>query len=83
MVDNGAGIPDEVRNHLFEPFVTTKGQDGTGLGLAIGYRIARDHGGSLTLVDGGAGHTTFELRLPVPRRAAFGREESSGTMAPG
>jgi signal transduction histidine kinase len=78
--DNGAGIPEKIRDHLFEPFVTTKGQDGTGLGLAIGYRIARDHGGSLTLVDGSAGHTTFQVRLPVPN---FGQMDSGGTMATG
>jgi|GEM_PF-3113195 len=65
--DDGPGISEEVRNHLFEPFVTTKGQEGTGLGLAIGYRIARDHGGTLALVDGQAGQTTFRVRLPVPR----------------
>jgi signal transduction histidine kinase len=65
--DDGPGISEEVRNHLFEPFVTTKGQDGTGLGLAIGYRIARDHGGTLALVDGQAGQTIFRVRLPVAR----------------
>ena len=64
--DDGPGIPEEIRNHLFEPFVTTKGQEGTGLGLAIGYRIARDHGGSLGLVDDQEGRTIFRLRLPVP-----------------
>jgi signal transduction histidine kinase len=63
--DDGPGISEAVRNHLFEPFVTTKGQEGTGLGLAIGYRIARDHGGTLALVDGQAGQTTFRVRLPV------------------
>jgi signal transduction histidine kinase len=81
--DNGAGIADEIHDHLFEPFVTTKGQEGTGLGLAIGYRIARDHGGSLTLVDGAAGHTAFQVRLPVPRRPASRRKESGATMATG
>jgi len=70
--DDGPGISEEVRHHLFEPFVTTKGQEGTGLGLAIGYRIARDHGGSLALVDGRPGQTTFRVRLPVRRAPATG-----------
>ena len=69
--DDGPGIPEDIRNHLFEPFVTTKGQEGTGLGLAIAYRIARDHGGTLALLDGEPGQTTFLVRLPVPRQPAW------------
>ncbi len=65
VTDNGPGIDKEVRAHLFEPFVTTKGREGTGLGLAIAYRISRDHGGTVRLVESRPGRTTFEVRLPL------------------
>lgn len=66
VTDDGPGIDKEVRAHLFEPFITTKGREGTGLGLAIAYRIAADHGGTLRLTESRPGRTTFEVRLPLP-----------------
>jgi len=62
--DNGPGLPAEVRNRLFQAFVTTKG-DGMGIGLAICRSIMEAHGGSIQLAPGEAG-TTFVLRLPRP-----------------
>lgn len=47
--DNGAGIPDDVRPHLFQPFFTTKGERGTGLGLWISRGIVNKHGGTISL----------------------------------
>jgi PAS domain S-box-containing protein len=47
--DNGAGIPDDVRPHLFQPFFTTKGERGTGLGLWVSRGIINKHGGTITL----------------------------------
>jgi len=60
--DDGAGLPEWVRNHLFEPFVTTKpaGQ-GTGLGLAISQRLAREMGAELALSESVQGRTVFRL----------------------
>jgi len=74
VTDDGPGMDEEVRAHLFEPFVTTKGREGTGLGLAIAYRIARDHGGTLRLTESRPGRTTFAVRLPLNSvaPAAFG-----------
>ena len=46
MRDNGPGFSPEVREHLFEPYLTTKA-DGTGLGLAIVQRIVVEHGGEI------------------------------------
>jgi len=47
VTDNGPGVPQEARAHLFEPYFSTK-QRGTGLGLAIARKIAEDHGGVAT-----------------------------------
>jgi len=65
VTDDGPGMDKEVRAHLFEPFITTKGREGTGLGLAIAYRIARDHGGIVRLIESRPGRTTFEVSLPL------------------
>ncbi|HEV2290930.1 MAG TPA: HAMP domain-containing sensor histidine kinase, partial [Gemmatimonadales bacterium] len=62
--DNGPGIPAEVRERLFEPFVTGR-VGGSGLGLSIVQRAVEAHRG-LVLVDTGAGRgTTFTIYLPV------------------
>lgn len=53
--DEGDGVPDEVRAHLFEPFFTTRAPgEGTGLGLAVSQGIVEQHGGTLTLGAGGS-----------------------------
>jgi two-component system nitrogen regulation sensor histidine kinase GlnL len=61
--DNGSGIPEDLRPHLFDPFVTTK-VGGKGLGLALVAKIVGDHGG-LIEVDSRPGRTDFRLFLPV------------------
>ncbi len=61
--DNGPGIPEDIRPHLFDPFVSTKAS-GSGLGLALVAKIVGDHGG-LIEVDSRPGRTEFRLHLPV------------------
>lgn len=61
--DSGPGIPDEIRERIFEPFVTTK-QQGTGLGLAITKRIVTAHHGSIS-VNSFPGGTVFHVILPA------------------
>ena len=61
--DNGHGIPEDIRPHLFEPFVTSKAT-GSGLGLALVAKIVGDHGG-LIEVNSRPGRTEFRLHLPV------------------
>lgn len=63
--DNGPGIPEQVRERLFEPFVTTKAPDrGTGLGLSLCAEIMRFHRGEIRLTPTVAG-ACFRLRVPI------------------
>jgi two-component system nitrogen regulation sensor histidine kinase GlnL len=63
VTDNGAGIPEDLRSHLFEPFVTTK-RNGTGLGLALVAKVISDHGGVIEF-DSQPRRTVFRVFLPV------------------
>jgi signal transduction histidine kinase len=67
--DTGVGVPESLRDHLFEPFVTGRA-DGTGLGLAIARELTDAHGGRLLLRRPGGGPrgegAAFELELPQP-----------------
>jgi signal transduction histidine kinase len=62
--DRGGGIPEEIRDRVFDPFFSTKGE-GTGLGLAITRHIVDAHGGSVTCVPRTGGGTRFRLALPI------------------
>ncbi|MBE9553927.1 MAG: PAS domain-containing protein [Proteobacteria bacterium] len=63
--DNGPGIPDDLRRHIFDPFVTTK-QGGTGLGLPLVAKLIGDHGGVVDL-DSRPRRTVFRIMLPIVR----------------
>ncbi|HXB21229.1 MAG TPA: HAMP domain-containing sensor histidine kinase [Candidatus Solibacter sp.] len=62
--DNGGGIPERIRDKIFEPFVSYGKENGTGLGLTIVQKILEDHGGTITLADPEPGKTTFLIRIP-------------------
>ena len=62
--DRGPGIPDDLRDKIFQPFVTGR-DDGVGLGLALAHRIVVLHGGTLRLEDRSAGGTRAVLSLPL------------------
>ncbi len=64
VMDNGPGIPDNVKSRIFEPFFTTKPVgEGTGLGLDTVYRIVRNHHGDVTF-ESKPGETCFIVRVP-------------------
>ena len=74
--DNGAGIPDDVKEKVFNPFFTTKpAGEGTGLGLSLSHDIVvKQHGGTID-VESEPGSTRFIIRLP--------RADPSAQLRPG
>jgi signal transduction histidine kinase len=66
--DNGSGIPEKIRDDVFQPFVTYGKADGTGLGLAVVQKIVLDHGGQVAVESTGSQGTTFKLTLPLTPR---------------
>ena len=77
--DNGRGIPDDMRDHLFDAFITSKPK-GSGLGLALVAKIVDDHGGVIEF-DSVPGRTVFRVMLPIAtadaEREGAGAEEDS------
>ncbi len=76
--DNGPGVPPDMRERLFHPFVTTKSQ-GAGLGLTLVAKLVADHQGMIDF-DSEPGRTTFRVLLPrralnAPTRSPSHREE--------
>lgn len=64
--DTGIGIPEEIREKIFDPFYTTKeGQGGTGLGLAVCSGIVKEHDGWIEIEDNVGGGTVFRVYLPA------------------
>src|SRR5271170_1820321 len=61
--DNGPGIPEDLRPHLFDPFVTSK-QGGSGLGLALVAKLIGEHGGVIEF-DSQPRRTVFRVMLPI------------------
>ena len=78
--DNGVGIPNEIRDKLFQPFFTTKPTgEGTGLGLSISYEIVtKEHGGAIEVASEPGSFTEFVVDLP--RRAGV-KDAASASAA--
>jgi two-component system, NtrC family, nitrogen regulation sensor histidine kinase GlnL len=70
VTDNGAGIPEDMRPYLFDPFVTTK-RNGSGLGLALVAKVIGDHGGVIEF-DSQPRRTVFRVFLPVVAQDGIG-----------
>jgi len=64
--DTGTGIPEEIRNKIFDAFFTTKQRvKGVGLGLSVCYGIIKDHGGQIKVDSEEGKGTTFTISLPI------------------
>jgi len=64
ITDNGPGVPEEIRDRIFDPFFTDK-DEGSGLGLSIAARIIEEHGGKLDLVSKEGEGACFIIYLPI------------------
>jgi signal transduction histidine kinase len=63
ITDNGPGVADNIRNNLFEPFVSEGKQKGTGLGLTLAHCVAVEHDGEVVLLRSRPGETVFQMRV--------------------
>ena len=68
IIDNGPGISPDIRDHIFDPFVTAKA-GGSGLGLAMVASVVADHGGMVE-VDSARGGTVFRINFPLGEGSA-------------
>jgi signal transduction histidine kinase len=87
--DTGSGIPEHIRDKIFEPFVSSKNgsnsklHGGTGLGLAITYGVITEHGGTISVNDCEGKGTKMTIRLPIDaksQKAAPALEEPQGPL---
>lgn len=66
VLDNGSGIPEHIREKIFQPFFTTKPTgSGTGLGLSLSYDIVKAHGGDIRVDSSPENGTQFIISLPI------------------
>src|SRR5207237_1536642 len=65
--DTGVGMSEAVRQRVFEPFFSTKGEAGSGLGLSVAYSIVRRHGGDIRVESQPGRGTTFTLTFQAGR----------------
>jgi signal transduction histidine kinase len=63
--DNGTGIPESIRDRLFQPFVSFGKENGTGMGLAVVQKILQDHGGDINLEATSKAGSLFKITLPL------------------
>lgn len=77
--DTGPGIPEEIRDRVFDPFVTSGKSSGTGLGLAIAKKIVEAHGGTISFYTETHSGTTFTIVLPCCPSSHRDRARSSAS----
>ena len=71
--DNGAGMPEKIRQRIFDVFFSTKGSQGTGLGLAVTKKIIEEHGGDIEAESTPGQGTKFTIKLPAGQEAGSGQ----------
>ncbi|GIV14769.1 MAG: hypothetical protein KatS3mg022_0204 [Armatimonadota bacterium] len=76
VADTGVGMTPEVREHCFDAFFTTKGEEGSGLGLSVSYQIIARHSGQITVWSEVGRGTVFTVQLPVAKEGGMVPQES-------
>ena len=71
--DNGAGVHADVKDNMYEPFVTTKNDPYRGLGLSVAHAVVARHGGKLDVISRDGQGTTVAVRLPLAEKGATNR----------
>jgi signal transduction histidine kinase len=86
VIDNGPGVPENIRGSLFEPFVSEGKQKGTGLGLTLAHCIAVEHGGEVVLLSSRPGETIFQMKvardLPMHDQSNVSEDNHQDQVAP-
>jgi len=77
--DNGEGIPPDIRESLFDPYVSSKSK-GSGLGLAIVKRIVEEHSGSVWARESQIGGAAMHLRLPINAMQTYRGNRNQNTL---
>ena len=75
--DQGGGIPDELRNKIYNLYFTTK-SGGTGIGLAMTFRVVQLHGGTIDFTSRSGEGTEFQLRFPAIEESSRDVSEAAG-----
>jgi signal transduction histidine kinase len=83
IADNGHGIPELVRERLFEPFVSQGKENGTGLGLTVVQKIVQDHGGNVKVESTSSEGTVFLIVLPGTRGTPIASATGDGVVRAG
>ena len=83
ITDNGPGVPEAIRESLFQPFVSVGKPSGTGLGLTLAQKIAQEHGGTIVLHESRPGRTIFQFSISQATLRRFAedahRKETAAT----
>lgn len=80
--DNGPGIPDEIKDKVFDAFYSTKGHGGTGLGLAVAKKIVDEHYGRIELSSKVGQGTILRVVLPANPKRHLDSDETHGPALP-
>jgi two-component system, NtrC family, sensor histidine kinase HydH len=83
VADNGPGISPDIRDHLFQPFVSSGKKNGLGLGLALSRQTVLDHGGDMWVESEPDRGARFFMRLPLRRMATTAESRMAAPVGRG